>query len=215
MIQKLFERTPIASIVVRCCSIFDPSILVEKRSSVLQKQLKLLLGHLIEHNIFSTNEADKVTNEFARFLETDLKKLNLEFNQFDRKKQRLDDFYFHLVKIQNFESLAFILKLILTLSHGQAAVERLFSINKNVISQNMKPETIVARKTIQDHMISNKLKPESIELSKDLLKSAKSAAQKWKLALEEQKKLEKKVKMKQSQKLFLQTLTSLRLKVEV
>ena len=61
------------------------------------------------------------------------KKFNLEFNQFDRKKQRLDEFYFHLVQIQKFESLAFVLKLILTLSHGQAAVERLFSINKNVI----------------------------------------------------------------------------------
>ena len=89
----------------------------------------------------------------------------------------------------------FILKLIFTLSHGQAAVEWSSSINKNILSQNMKPESIIARETIKYHMLSNKLKPENIILNADMLKAAKGAAQKWKMALEEQQKEKKKVKM--------------------
>ena len=94
--------------------------------------------------------------------------------------------------MQKYESLAFFLKLIFTLSHTQAAVERLFSINKNVLSQNMKSETIIARKTIKDHMLFNNLKPETIEISVEFLQAARGAAQKWKLALEEQHKLKEK-----------------------
>ena len=53
----------------------------------------------------------------------------------------------------------------------------------------MKPETIVARKTI---LLSNNLKPETTEMSAELLKAARGVAQKWKLAPEEQHKLKEK-----------------------
>ena len=56
----------------------------------------------------------------------------------------------------------------------------------------MKPETIFARKTIKDHMLFSNLQPETIEMSAELLKAVRGAAQKWKLALEEQHKLKEK-----------------------
>ena len=34
--------------------------------------------------------------------------------------------------------------MIFTLSHGQASVERGFSINKTILSENMQPESIIA-----------------------------------------------------------------------
>ena len=45
----------------------------------------------------------------------------------------MDKFFFSAVKVQNYKNLAFILKIVLTLSHGQAAVERGFSVNKAVL----------------------------------------------------------------------------------
>ena len=47
----------------------------------------------------------------------------------------------------------FVLKLIFILSHGQAAVEWSSSINKNILSQNMKPESIVARETVRSYVV--------------------------------------------------------------
>ena len=61
-------------------------------------------------------------------------------------------------------NLAFVIKIILTLSHGQAAIERSFSINKSVLDVNMKEESIVACKTIKDHRLSNDIQPDMIEI---------------------------------------------------
>ena len=43
------------------------------------------------------------------------------------------------------ENLSYVVKKILTLSHGQASVDRGFSINKSLVKVNMKEETIVAK----------------------------------------------------------------------
>ena len=57
----------------------------------------------------------------------------------------------------------------LTLSHGQAAIKRNFSINKSVVDVNMKEESIVARKTIKDHMLSNDIQPDMTEISNKMI----------------------------------------------
>ena len=66
-------------------------------------------------------------------------------------------------------------KLVLTLFHGQASVEREFSINNIVDNNNMKEHTIMAKKYIIDHMNSHELKPDTVEINKDLFKSVKIA----------------------------------------
>ena len=71
----------------------------------------------------------------------------------------------------------------MTLSHGQAAVGRCFSINNNVLTQNMNTENVIARKVIKDYMLSNKLDAATIEIDKSLLKAAGSASRKWRQAL--------------------------------
>lgn len=51
------------------------------------------------------------------------------------------------------------MKIIYTLSRGQAAVIQGFSINKNLLAQNVKPETSPARLTIIEPMFRNKVTP--------------------------------------------------------
>ena len=99
----------------------------------------------MECNILSPTKCDDISNQFSKFLEQDLKKYHLQFEKFD---QRCDgeDFYFNVIQIQKYESLSFVLRLILTLSHGQAAMEWCFGINNNVLTQNMNTETVTARK---------------------------------------------------------------------
>ena len=77
--------------------------------------------------------------------------------------------------------MAFVIKTILTLSHGQAAVERSFSINKSVVDVNMKEESIVARKTIKDHMLSNDIQPDMVEVSNKIINFYCSARQKYEI----------------------------------
>ena len=109
-------------------------------------------------------------------------------------------FFFSLPAIKKYVNLAFVIKMILTLSHGQAAVERSFSINKSVVNVNMKEESIVARKTIKDHMLSNDIQPDIIEILNKIINFYRSARQKYEIHKErEAEKKNKKDKSIQQQ----------------
>ena len=76
---------------------------------------------------------------------------------------------------KSFKELSFLVKIILNLSHGQASVERSFSVKNTV-------------KIIKDHMISNKLTPEWVQITNKLLRSVSTARQKYGDQLAENKK---------------------------
>ena len=213
VLKKLFERTLLASVVRKCSSIFDPVIMLAGISSTLLKGLKTLLVHLMECDILSPTKCYDASNQFSKFLEQDLKRYHLEFEKFDQICDRLDDFYPHVIQIQQYESLSFVLRLILTLSHGQAAVERCFSINSNVLTQNMNTETVIARKVIKDHMLSDKLDAATIEVDKSFLKAAGSASTKWRQALADKQNEKKRMTMKFKKRLFLLIWRNLNLEV--
>ena len=71
--------------------------------------------------------------------------------------------------IVSYTNLLPILKLVLVLSHGQANVERCFSVNNNVLKCDMSEKSIMSRKLIIDHMKSHNLLPQSFLITKSLL----------------------------------------------
>ena len=93
------------------------------------------------------------------------------FKQFSPTVNRLDNFFFSNVEMQLPNELASILKIVLSLSHGQASVGRSCSVNNTILKDKMKCESIIARKTIIDHMKG--LKAHTVSLTKDLLRSEK------------------------------------------
>ena len=150
-----FDRCPLVSNVIRSAANFDPTVLVSLPKTVLIKRMKTLLMEMMESKIMSSDDRGKTVSEFNGLIDSEVKKLRMEFEVFDQKLQRLDKFYFQKVQIQNCKTLSFLLKIMFTLSHGQAEVEHGFSINQQVTNQNMKSETIIARRFIKDHMIVN------------------------------------------------------------
>ena len=114
------------------------------------------------------------------------------FPAFNKKEHRLDEFFFSAVKVQNYKNLAFILKIVLTLSHGQAVVERRFSVNKAVLDVNMQENSLIAHKLIRDHMSSNNLKPHCMEVPNPMIRSDTSARDKYESYKEGQAKLKRK-----------------------
>ena len=79
------------------------------------------------------------------------------------KDERLEKLYFDTFGISRFKKLASVVALVLTLSHGQASVERGFSQN-NLIQVKMSLDTIISKKIIKDHMLANNLKPHTINI---------------------------------------------------
>ena len=79
-----------------------------------------------------------------------------------------------------------VLKQLLLLSHGQATVERGFSLNKEVTVENMKKATLIARRHIVDYC--RNVGVTKVEITKGMLVSASSARQKYLQHLEKIKK---------------------------
>ena len=80
------------------------------------------------------------------------------------------------------------------LGHGQASIERGFSINSNVLSENMKEILFVSGRNIKDFIVSNKLKAHQVEINIEMIKAVRSASLKYKMYLEEKRKLQAKQK---------------------
>ena len=174
---KMFEKSPIGSVVALHPSVFNPIYIATEKAEVLQSKMQKLLSHLLKLKVFTSNVCDSAFNEYGEFIGDELRRI--KFQEFDRSESPLDDFFFKVVDIKKHKNLVNVVKLILTLSHGQAAVERGFSVNKSILENNMKEDSIVARKLIRDHMLAHSLSPESFIITKPLISSCLSAHRKY------------------------------------
>ena len=90
--------------------------------------------------------------------------------------------------MQKYEEIAEVLKIVLTLSHGQASVERVFSHNNTVVQTNMSAESVISKCLIKDHMLFHKIKPYTVKITDPMIRAFKSSHLKYKLHLESEKK---------------------------
>ena len=79
-----------------------------------------------------------------------------------------------------------VVRKLLLLSHGQATVERSFSVNKDVSEQNISEHNLVARRIVKDH-IHHVGGLRGVVITKELLNSAQSGRQRYHAYLEERK----------------------------
>ena len=76
----------------------------------------------MKQNILLPPQCDATVMDFTRFWRNKFKKLGVEFEKLKKKSDRLGNFFFQKVNIQNYKTLSFVVKLVLTLSHSQASV---------------------------------------------------------------------------------------------
>ena len=129
--KKMNEKSPLTSIVVRNSIVFYPNVIMANKESILLKKLKLLLQHLASLNIMTTQSGDNAHLQFSSMkedLESAAVNLDLDFSNIGR----LDNFYFQTLKVGKYSELSNVIKIVLTLSHDQADVERGFSENNRV-----------------------------------------------------------------------------------
>ena len=69
MLEKLFEKSALASVVLRSASVFDPSVMCELSKEKLQERWKHPLKHLIHLGIIAPSRCDQAMAEFKSFQE--------------------------------------------------------------------------------------------------------------------------------------------------
>ena len=85
-------------------------------------------------------------------------------SKFEKNRNRLDKFYVKDFCVLWYKELSFVIKIILTMSHGQAAMEggfntSLFNINNSTLKTNISPEGVIAKRLTNDHLLTSNLKP--------------------------------------------------------
>ena len=78
--------------------------------------------------------------------------------------------------------------MILLLNHRQAAVERDFSVNKDLLQVNMIEVSIVAQRMIYDYIIPKYLQPHTLSMTKGLLQLVGAARSRYDENLNENRK---------------------------
>ena len=171
-LKKLIEKSPHASSFVRYAAVFDPATLsLESMRKPILKRFKSLLNLLLDLNILSATQCDQATQEFQTFMDEDVKMKTLAFSSFDEETTRLDHFYFKIIMVGRYEVLSFILKIIFTVSHEQASVERGFSLNDSVNQTNIATENVISKRLIKDYILANKIIVDKMDITRDMIKA--------------------------------------------
>ena len=206
-LKKLCERCPTGSVILRSAVIFDPAILKSSTSTVLSKTLWYMLQNLVSFKIVATKEADLAYQQFGLMHDEVMGAVDIN------GISRLDDYYFQKLKISKYAELSAIVKISLTLSHGQSDVELGFSCNTLLLEENIKDDSIVSKRLIKDHLVSNNLKPHMLEITSQIRASCRQAHQRYHSYLEDQKKMQDKLSLKEAKEIICLEIQELQEKV--
>ncbi|KAI2647221.1 Zinc finger protein 474 [Labeo rohita] len=182
IIQKVQEKSPLKYPVVRQVACLDPSMMLSDPDWCKSNMTKLVQKFLQAQQLSGgVSAGDVIIQQFSDMLSAE----NATLVSYRSTETRLDTFL-HGVLDQRYDELWGFCKKLLLLSHGQATVERGFSINKEVETCNMQEETMVTHRLVCDYVnICGGLL--NVPISKELLASAASARSRYRIHLDQQK----------------------------
>ena len=174
-VAKIQERSPLKYNFARKLASLDPRVMVSNPDQAI-KMFQEVLQRLIETRWKTSEEADTVLVEYRKLV-SDAKRYHLDkFSSFKITTDRSDSFLFEVLQNQNeSQQLWITMQLILTLSHGQATVERGFSVNKEVLAPNLQETSLVAMRLVHSSMQAAKCKVADFVVNDALLSSCAHA----------------------------------------
>lgn len=192
-ITKLMEKSPLKYPLTKGLRFLDPSfILIGDATDALKTSLNIIL----QSNILSARHCELADREFKELIS--LAATQELLKSYCKREERLDDFWFTLIgKKPEYSHLLKVVKLCLILSHGNANVERGFSVNKEILVENLKESSLIAQRIIYDSLAPLK-NVTDLKIDSKLIHSVRNSSSKYKEALEAMK-LEKDSKSKEEE----------------
>lgn len=194
-LEKMLERSPLKYPLTRYLSCLDPGV-ISTTSDIARQRFDLCLEILVEKEHLSGSAADKAKEEFSHIsCLPSFKQSCLAY----KRCTRLDNFWSTAIGESGkaLVNLLQVVKKILILSHGNATIERGFSVNKECLVENLTEESLVAQRLVYDAVLRAGT-VNNVEITKSLMHYAKNAHSRYTEAMQK-KKLEKadEIKVKQ------------------
>jgi len=117
----------------------------------------------------TSTEADDVKAQFSELCASAKSKHKEHFDTFNRE-QNLDIFYSKIFAgNEKFAPVWKVVTMILILSHSNAAVESGFSVNKELLVENMEEDTIVAQRVVFDAIRVDGMDVTKVDISNKMI----------------------------------------------
>lgn len=206
MLKKLMEKSPVKYNLVQHLSWLQPQIMISKDEKTRKRAAEDLdntLKTLCDAGRVKSENCDHIIGQYSKICEHLLRvDDNSDFRNFDHKieSHRIDVLFHRNMDKSEFTELWKVVKMILLLSHGQATVERGFSVNKETTADNMKKESLVSRRLVVQ-AVRAAGGVTSVLVTKELLCYASSACSKYHDHLDQQRKEEAQKQVAQKRKL--------------
>ena len=154
MTAWLIERCPLKYPLVTYLSSLHPPKMISSASDVTAKFEKIL-QILMNGNWRSAGECDELLSKYKAFLVQMKQDHAVDFRDFTPDSRRLDTFLGNYMQDHiQFAKLWDIFKMLLIISHGQASVERGYSVNKDMLIENLHEKTVVALHTVHESILT-------------------------------------------------------------
>lgn len=152
--KALLDKAPLKYRLVRCLSCLDSQVICTK-PQVAMACFKCVMENFVDANRVQDSELDDNHDLFHEFVtQVKAKDTFVNFNH-DDETMCLDQIIHEvLAGVDKWKKLWLVVRQLLLLSHGQAAIERGFSINRNVSVDNLSPQNFVSLRIIKDYIRS-------------------------------------------------------------
>ena len=141
LVGKLVERSSLTYELVNKLDSLNPHTIANRSLSTLGKKFEGVLMYLNDAKLMTVDRCDDGKREYKLFVEKTKQDYHEEPKDFDVKTDRLDDFFKNACPSNDFPMMWNILEIVFILSCGNAEVERGFSVNKDILKDNMSRET--------------------------------------------------------------------------
>ena len=167
------------TILYTCC--LNPNYISNSNSSI--SKFGQILTLMLNNNCLKGDECNNLIRQYNYSIKLCRIEYLTIFTEHNVHIDRLDDLLFSIIgRKYEFSRLWAFIKMILTLSYGQAAIECGFSINKNLISTNMIQRTIIAQRIVCDGVATalGKDSLETFQIDKLLLACVRNSSAQYK-----------------------------------
>ena len=153
LLEKMLEKCLASYFLDRHLSCLNP-VKIALNKEACSAKFKKVLRFLVNAERVTEEEYDTLLQQFAMFLDRIPVFGSERFANFQSAEDRVCTLFCECMANESYKSLFSDVKVILILSHEQAAVERAFSVNKELEVENLKEHTLVAQRIVCDHVNS-------------------------------------------------------------
>ena len=185
-VSKFIYKSPLNYSVTRNLACLVPYKMASEPDKSMARFTRLLTS-LVHVNRIEEKVCDQLIRLYQSFLTDIVRPNQTDFRSFDPQQCRLDTMLHKYVgQNSEYDQLWKLIKVLLSLSHGQASVKRGFSVNKYLVVDNMREKTVIAQRIVHDHIQSHGGVLE-VPMEPELLKAAQAGRQRYMMYLEEEK----------------------------